>query len=222
MSPWVMVVGAWAFGAVFLALSRMRARRDSSIDEALPECAIADLSTGRFRVRGRVVAIQSTPSLVDGASCVYAERAEYRAYGTQFVPLLQEVEHSAVCHPFYLEDESGRLLVDPGDTLIDCATAIADGGLTAERRLRDGEEVSLCATFTPSPLDVDDGEGPYRASARRWQPIADVTGPPRLSHRTELGMMRPPPDEISAFLGGAGGILLTVGLLIALVMVFLG
>jgi hypothetical protein len=222
VSPWVMVAGAWVFGVFFMALGRLRARREDTIEEALPECSIANLEAGRFRVRGRVVAIQATPSLVDGASCVYAERAEYRAYGTQFVPLLQEVEHSAVCHPFYLEDESGRILVDPGAALIDCATAVADGGLTAERRLRDGEEISLCATFRATSLDTDEGEGPYRASARKWEPIRDITGPPRLTHRTEHGMMPTPPDEISAFLGGAGGILLTVGLMIALATVFLG
>lgn len=221
MTPWVVVGCAWIAGLLLLLWSRARARASRTIEEALPECTIAELEPGRFRVRGRVVAIESTPSLVDGADCVYVERAEYQALGSNLLPLLREVEHGAFCHPFYLEDDSGRILVDPAAALIDCASAIADGGLTAERRLRDGEEVSLAATFQPSACALEDGEGPYRASARQWIAVADVTGPPRLSHRTD-DMMRPPLDEVSGFLGGAGAILFAMGSMLALVMTFAG
>jgi hypothetical protein len=192
------------------------------LEEALPDCRIADLEAGRFRVTGRVVPIETSRSWVDGAACVYLERAEYRTVGTGFVPLLREVEHGALCHPFYLDDGTGRLWVDPSTTLIDCATATADGGLTAERRLRSDEEVVLTATFVPSVGELDDGgDGPYRAGARQWQATADASGPPRLSHRTEDGMIRPPPDQLTAFLGGAGAMMVGMGALLAFVIAFM-
>jgi hypothetical protein len=220
VSPWIIVSFAIACGGLLLLLCRFRAR-PTGVEEALPWCPIAELEAGRFRIVGRVIPIATSPSLVDGADCVYLERAEYRAYGNGFVPVMREVEHRAECHPFYLEDASGRILIDPAITLIDCATAVGDGGLIAERRLRAGEEVALAATFQPSRAELEEGEGPYRASARQWEAIEDDAGPPRLSHRTEDGMIRPPPDGLTAFLGGAGAILMGAAILLGFVMAFL-
>jgi hypothetical protein len=216
----MVVAGSLGTGAALLLWCSARFRRKPPIEEAIRDCRIAELEVGRFRVVGRVMAIQCTPSLVDGTDCVYVERAEYRTVGSGYLPLLREVEHRAIAHPFYLEDESGRLLVDPAETVIECATATADGGLTAERRLRAGEEVSLMATFRSADVDLDGGEGPYRATARQWEPVPDMTGPPRLSHRTDEGMIRPPPDDAIAFLGGAGGILLVLGTALAFILWF--
>jgi len=220
MTPWVIVSCALGAGVALLVASRWRVRRSHRVPEAVRASAIGDLEAGRFRVVGRVVPIETTRSAVDGADCVYSERAEYRAIGTGLVPLLREVEHAAVTHPFYLEDGTGRVLVDPGATLIECATATADGGLTAERRLRAGEEVSLVATFAPVEAELESGDGPYRVGARRWTPIADGAGPPRLSHRTEASMVRPPPDDLTALIGGIGSMLVLMGGLLAFVMAF--
>lgn len=201
-----------------LVMSRWRARRGRRLPEAVRESAIADLEAGRFRVVGRVVPIETCPSAVDGADCVYAERAEYRSVGTGLVPLLREVEHGALAFPFYLDDGTGRLLVDPGRALIECATATADGGLTAERRVRAGEEVSLVATFAPIDAEREPGDGPYRAVARQWAPVADDAGPPRLSHRTEGSMVAMPIDDLTALFGGIGAMMILMGSLLAFVM----
>ena len=219
MTLWTIIGGALSFGLFALAVSRWRARA-GTVPEAVPSCDIAELEPGRFRIVGRVMAVETSPSAVDGAECVYAERAEYRSVGSGWVPLLKEVEHRAVCHPFYLEDGTGQVLVDPGRALIDCATASADGGMTAERRLRAGEEVSLVASFTPAEEVRDVGDGPYRARARQWMPIADETGPMRLSHRTEPSMVSPPPDDLTAFLGGVGAMMVLMGGLLAFVTAF--
>ena len=218
MTPWFIVCGAVGAGTALLLISKWRSRDKRDVREAVRSCSIGELEPGRFRIVGNIVPIDTSPSRVDGADCVYAERAEYRSIGTGIVPLLREVEHGAVCHPFYLEDGTGRVHVDPGTTLIECATATADGGLTAERRLRAGEEVSLVATFERTEVDLEAGEGPYRAGARRWTPVADGAGPPRLSHRTEAAMVRLPPDGLTAFLGGVGAMMVLMGGLLAFVM----
>ena len=219
VTPWAIVFGAFTIGASLLLLSKWRARDTSRIREAVRDCPIGEIEVGRFRIVGRVVPILTSRSLVDGSDCVYAERAEYRSVGSGLVPLLREVEHGATCHPFYLEDPTGRVHVDPASTMIECATATADGGLTAERRLRAGEEVSLVATFAPADDGVQEiGGGPYRARARRWVAVADGAGPPRLSHRTEESMVRAPPDGLTAFLGGVGAMMVLMGCLLAFVV----
>lgn len=219
---WPIVTSAFLGGVGLVLWGSLRSRRGRRLAEALPECRIAELEPGRFQVTGRVVPIETSPSAVDGAACVYLERAEYRTVGSAFVPLLREVEHAARAHPFFLDDGTGRLWVDPAATLIECATTSADGGLTVERRLRSGEEVVLRATFVPSTGELDEGgDGPFRASARRWSASADASGPPRLSHRVaDEEMLPPPPDQLSAFLAGAGALMITMGALLAFVMAF--
>lgn len=218
MTPWVIVFGALNLGVALLLVSKWRTRDTTRIREAVRDCPIGELEAGRFRIVGHVVAIRTLLSAVDGAACVYAERAEYRSVGSGLVPLLREVEHGAICHPFYLEDATGRVHVDPATTLIECATATADGGLTAERRLRVGEEVSLTATFEPADVDQEPGDGPYRVGARRWVAVADGAGPPRLSHRTEGSMVRLPPDGLTALLAGLGAMMVLMGILLAFVV----
>lgn len=221
-----MWVGLWSFvatvmgiGVLMLIVARLRAR-PPALREALPECRIAELEPGRYRVCGRIVPMQTSPSAVDGVDCVYIERAEYQTVGTG-VPLLREVEHRAITHPFYLEDESGRIVVDPARTLIECARLTEDGGLTVERRLRAGEEVSLDATFALGEASDEEDRGPYRASARRFHPKPDELGPPRLSHVTDADFVRLPIDGVSGFLGGAGAILLLTGGLLAFIVTFI-
>jgi hypothetical protein len=138
---------------------------------------------------------------------VFVEHAEYQPVGSDLVPLMRETEHGTVAHPFYLDDGTGRLRVDPGEALVEAVTVFEDAGLSAERRLRDGEEVELVATFGPSA--GEHGGGPYRAGQQAWAPIADDCGPPRISYRTAPNMVMPA-DETTAFLRGAGVLLLVV------------
>jgi hypothetical protein len=216
----MIVTAGFVLGLGLLTVGRLRSRK-RPLAEAVADSPIGELEPGRFRITGRVVPLETTPSLVDGAPCVYVERAEYRTLGTTAVPLLREVAHGATCHPFYLEDESGRLLVDPATTVIDCATARADGGLTVERRLRAGEEVSLVASFRRAEGDREEGEGPYRNAGRRWEPVADDAGPPRLSHRTVDAPIVRPLDGATAFFSGAGAMMMVMASLLAFVLTFM-
>jgi hypothetical protein len=192
-------------GAVGLtAWLRARARRP--LAEAAGGRVISDLSAGRFRVTGRVVPIRTTQSAIDGAPCVYIEHACYRTVGHDLLPVMREVDHGVVAHPFFLDDGTGRLLLDPAQAIVEAVTLSEDDGLTAELRLRAGEEIQLLATFVRRPLDAD--AGPYRG-LEGWVPIEDDAGPPLLSYRTEPGMVRPT-DDVGAFLTGVAFIVLTV------------
>lgn len=204
-----MVLVGLGMGAALAMLfaARVRARQLAPIREAVATRTVAELGAGRYRLVGQVVPIDTTPSAIDGTPCVLVEHAEYRTVGTELVPLLRQVDHRAVSHPFYLDDGTGRVLVDPTEANIEAVTLTEDQGLWAERRLRAGEQVELVATFEPSWADGD--IGPYRAGHSAWRPIVDACGPPRVSYRTEPDMLVAA-DDVTAFLRGAGLLLLAL------------
>jgi hypothetical protein len=209
---------AMGLGLFFWSVRRTRAPIPR---EAAIHSSIGDLTRGRFHIRGRVVPIRTTPSEIDGSACVYVERAHYAHVGG-LVPLLREVDHGYVAHRFFIDDGSGRVLVDPAESLIDCAVASGDGGLTAERRLRAGEDIELVASFrVDEQIDPGDLDGPYRAARASWRPEPDACGPPRISFRTEDGMERAGLDDVNSFLRGAGVLMVAMSLFFAGVMLWL-
>lgn len=222
MLPLYLVLAGSSVGLALVVWSIRRARVPA-VREAAMRTSIAELGPGRYHVRGRVVPIHTTASEVDGARCVYVERARYAHVGAGLVPLLREVDHGWAAHPFLLDDGTGTLRVDPCEALIECATATTDGGLVAERRLRAGEEIELVASFRAadrsSAPDLD--EGPYRTAAAGWEAIADEVGPPRITYRTEQGMEKASLDEVSSFLRGAGVLMIATSWLFGGVVVWL-
>jgi hypothetical protein len=213
--PLYLVLAGLLPGAALLAWSWRRSPAPA-VREGAARTRIADLAPGRFCLTGRVVPICTVRSEIDGAACVYLERARYEYVGGGIVPLLREVAHDYAAHRFYVDDGSARILVDPGDALVDCATATGDGGLVVERRLRAGEEIELIGLFRPSdrPSEPDLGdEGPYRAAAARFEVGPDAVGPPRISYRTDENMVRGSPDEVTTFLRGAGVLIIATSLL---------
>ena len=211
---WGWVLGSAMSGLSLLFLARRRRLAAVLPADAARRSTIDELERGRFRVTGRVVPIETTASGVDGAACVYLERAEYRLIGSRAVPLLREVVHDTRAHAFWLDDGTGRLLVDPTNALVDAATLDADEGLTAERRLRAGEEIELVACFEPRERAAAGDEGPYRGRAVVWEAVDDPACPPQITYRTESAMVVAS-DEGVGVLRGIGGMLVGVSLVIA-------
>lgn len=212
-SPFYLVLAGLVTGLGMVVWSVRRVPR-IALREAAARSSIAELAPGRFRVTGRVVPIRTTASEVDGAPCVYVERARYAPLGGGLLPLLREVAHAHAAHAFYLDDGSGRILIDPTTSLIDCATATGDGGLVAERRLRAGEEIEIVASFRArdgAPHDATDA-GPYRDAATGFEAGPDEVGPPRVSYRTVEGMERSRIDDATGFLRGAGALTIAMSL----------
>ncbi len=219
------MVWSWALGLALSGLSLLFLARRRRLAVTLPKEAtrrstIAELERGRFRVTGRVMATATTPSGIDGAACVYLERAEYQVVGSRAVPLLREVEHELRAHPFWLDDGTGRLLVDPAHVLVDAATLDADEGLSVERRLRDGEEIELVACFEPRTRAADGDEGPYRSRAVAWEAVDDPACPPQITYRTEDAMIVAS-DEGVGLLRGMGGMLVGVSAVLSAIGLFL-
>lgn len=211
--PWVLVSASLiAAGLWWAAARRVRGRQ---VVDGAPRRHIGDLEPGRFRVTGKIVGMATSASPLDGFPCVYLEHADYSPVGGPSV-LLKETDRYLRAHPFYLQDATGMLLVDPADASVDAVTVFEDGGLTAERRLRNGEEVEIVARVAQVTVEAEGG--PYRAGALAWATIPDDVAPTFISYRTDPSMVVPA-DEVAVLLRGAGLFLVAVSsILTALVL----
>src|SRR5262249_11051377 len=162
-----------------------------------------------------VVPLATTKSGIDGAPCVFIERAEYKLVGSRFVPLLREVDHFVRAHTFLLDDGTGRVRIDPSNAYVDAATFESDGGMRLERRLRAGEEMEAVATFVHAD-DAPPEDDAVPSRARAGNVVASVDEPVQISYRTDSRMIVPTDDTV-AFLRGMGGLMLAVGALFAVV-----
>ncbi len=207
----VAVACGTAFGLFFWASKRGHSVRP--MREAAPGRSVAELSAGRFRLVGRIVPIQTSASRIDESPCVFLERAVYRTVGSDLVPLLKQVSHVIRAHPFFLDDGTGRVMIDPNHAVVDAITLVEDEGLLAERRLRAGEEVEVVARFALREAEADGG--PYRAGSLAWEAVADEELPPQIGYRavpTDIVAT----DEMTIFLRGLASFVLATALLFCL------
>jgi hypothetical protein len=139
--------------------------------------SIAELGEGRFRIRGRIVPFETTPSEVDGARCVFVLRASV----DPSEGLLRDVAHELTSFTFRVEDGTGSVEVDPQRVIVDAPATHGDAGLVVEQRLRAGEEVDVVARFRPCSR----GCAPYRGAGTLFEPIPDDDDPPRVAPSRE-------------------------------------
>lgn len=169
----VLATGGLASYALYAWSRRARPR----VEDGTRLRTIAELGEGRFRVRGRIVPLETVPSAVDGARCVYVLRASVDPEQG----LLRDVAHELRAFPFRVEDGTGAIEVDPACVLVDAPSAHGDAGLVVEQRLRAGEEVDVVARFRPCAR----GCAPYRGAGHLLEPVPDEADPPRVSPTAE-------------------------------------
>lgn len=155
-----------------LVLWSARARRPPLEDGARLR-TIAALGEGCFRVRGRVVALETTTSAIDGARCVYVLRGSV----DPDEGVLREVTHELIAHAFRVYDGTGSIEVDPRAAHVDAPAVHGDAGLVVEHRLRAGEEVEVVASFRPCAR----GCAPYRGAGPLLEPVPNADDPPRVA-----------------------------------------
>lgn len=185
-------------GAMLGMWSRTRPR--APLGEAVPRSRIGELTPGRFAIHGRIVPIETEPSVIDEARCVYVERAEVAG------SMLRTIEHVVVAHRFYLEDETGRLEVDPTGTLVEVSTMHDEGGRVAERRLRAGEEIELVCELRAAGAEATAASMPYRTGAMRVEiDYADAGSPAILRDALDVSGLELEPRPPSRLAAGAAG-----------------
>jgi hypothetical protein len=177
-ASWIGMIGSIALvgslvGGGLLAWST---RRGAPVREGARSTSIATIGSGRYRVRGRVVAVATSPSAVDGAACVYILRGEVEPSG-----IVREVRYELLAHAFLLDDGSGKVRVDPRSCVVDAPSVQGEAGLVVEHRIRVGEEIELVACFRPASASGM----PYREGEDLLECEADASDPPRLAPSPE-------------------------------------
>lgn len=215
MGAFFIAMGIFSAGLAVLGFVARRAHRPPPLEGIRTTC-IAELESGRFRIAGTIVAERSVPSPYDGSPCVFFEHADYSpTLGPGL--LVRETERWTEGRSFYVDDGTGRVRVDPLQSIVEAAVLHEDQGLTAERRLRVGEEIEVVASFA---LREPDETSPYRGAGFEWRSVSDEWGAPRLSYRTMPGMLLPQ-DEVGVFIRASSifvaGLTLLLGVLVALV-----
>lgn len=162
---------------------------------------------GLFRIRGRIVARETTPSEVDGARCVYVLRASV----DPGQGVLRDVAHELRSYPFHVEDGTGTLEIDPAKVVVDAPAAHGEAGLVVEQRLVAGEEVEVVARFRAAAR----GSSPYRGTGAIVEPIPDEAAPPRVSPRRELLDPSIAPGPTVALARGAAAALMGASVLLS-------
>lgn len=215
MTAFFVAMGVFSAGLAVLGYVARRAHRRPPL-EGIRTTSIADLETGRFRIAGTIVSERSVPSPFDGSPCVFFEHADYApTLGPGL--LVRQTDRWTEGRAFYVDDGTGRVRVDPLQSIVEAAVLHEDEGLTAERRLRVGEEIEVVASFA---LREPDDTSPYRDAGFEWRSVSDEWGAPRLSYRTLPGMLLPQ-DDVGVFIRASSifvaGVTLLLGLLVALV-----
>lgn len=215
MAAFFIAMGVFSAGLAVLGFVAKRAHRPQPLEGIRTTC-IAELETGRFRIAGTIVSDRSVPSPFDGAPCVFFEHADYSpTLGPGLV--VRESARWSEGRSFYVDDGTGRVRVDPLQSVVEAAVLHEDQGLTAERRLRVGEEIEVVASFA---LSEPDEASPYRDAGYEWRSVSDEWGAPRLSYRTMPGMLRAQ-DEVGMFIRASSifvaSVTLLLGVLVALV-----
>jgi hypothetical protein len=216
MTAFFVAMGVFSAGLAALGFVARRAHQPPPL-EGIRTTSIAELETGRFRIAGTIVSDRSIPSPYDGSPCVFFEHADYSpTLGPGL--LVRETERWTEGRSFYVDDGTGRVRVDPLQSVIEAAVLHEDQGLTAERRLRVGEEIEVVASFA---LLEPDEASPYRDVGFEWRSVADEWGAPRLSYRTLPGMLRPQ-DEVGMFIRASSIFVASVTLLLAALVALVG
>jgi hypothetical protein len=105
-----------------------RALRRKWLIENTPTSTVRGAAIGQVEVCGKVVGpyiLLSPLSLLD---CYYYKAVAWQAEGSGQRKQWKKAGEEVLCVPFFIEDETGRLLVDPRDAEIDVAKAFDEEG----------------------------------------------------------------------------------------------
>ncbi|MEI8257352.1 MAG: hypothetical protein WCJ30_16885, partial [Deltaproteobacteria bacterium] len=117
--------------------------REARLLGALPSTPIAHAREGVVKLVGRVGAAASVQSYYHRVDCVVLELHHYEVVDTSSGPRRVLIRKEVDARPFWIEDETGRLLIDPTKVRIDYEVEGSDLDSTIEEhRLRVGEQVA--------------------------------------------------------------------------------
>ncbi len=168
----------------------------------MPVTTIAAASDGLVKIKGKIVPSATEMSYYDRVACVALELEHYEIRdglnGAKRVLLRAE----KWLHPFFIEDETGRVQIEPKLTRIDYVRQGTDYESTIEEHsLRAGETVFLLANVRRTDKRA---VHPMRHSQMTVDSSLEILDSPLVTWRSE-------PEVLPRLAPPAGGLLLTAG-----------
>jgi hypothetical protein len=178
------------------AMTALEARRLAS----MPVTPIRQAGDGYVKIAGVIVGDAVTYSYYHRVPCVALKLDHYEVHDAIDGPrrLLVRSEHSL--HPFFIEDETGRLAIDPVVARIDYEVeGLGSESTVEERRLRVGDSVLVLAHVRRSgPRIVH----PMRHPQSITESSLEIVGSPLVTWRSE-------PEVFPRLTPPTGGVLLS-------------
>jgi hypothetical protein len=184
-------------GAMTLREARQLAR--------LPTTPIALATGGLVKLIGVAGSSVSVPSYYHRVPCVCLELHHYEVQSSAGGPRRVLVRTERERHPFWIEDDSGRIAIDPQHTRIDFEV---EGGelenAMEEHRIRAGERVAVLGVVRKTSPRL---ARPMRDASTDLVNGLEFVGQPLLTWRSEPEVyprLRPPPGGVALSAGSVG------------------
>jgi hypothetical protein len=157
--------------------------REARLLAQLPVTPIAQAQQGLVKLSGRVVGSVTERSYYHRIPCVALQLDHYEVRDTINGPRRLLLRSEKKLHPFFVEDETGRVAVHPSSARIDFEREGTDLESTIEEhRLRDGETVVILAEVRRSGPRVIH---PMRHAQNNIESGIELVGSPLITWRTE-------------------------------------
>lgn len=187
--------------------------REARLLARMPVTPIAQAKSGLVKLVGRVVGNVTERSYYHRVPCVALELEHYEVRDSVNGPRRMLVRVEKKLHPFFIEDETGRVAVDPTAARIDFEREGTELESTIEEhRLRDGETVVVLAEVRRAGPRV---VHPMRHAQNNIETGLELVGSALVSWRCEpevLPKLSPPTggmilSAMSAACGALGAVL---------------
>jgi hypothetical protein len=115
------------------------------------EVSIAQARSGLVKIVGKIGAERASASLGGGAQVVYSELRHYSVdrrskYEELVLDRVEKITH----HKFWVDDGTGRVLIEPDKMRLELEVGGSTDELAAEFRFRLGGEVAIVGDHPPS------------------------------------------------------------------------
>lgn len=157
--------------------------REARLLASMPRTSIAHARPGMVKLMGHVGAATTVQSYYQRVDCVALELHHYEVVDSVSGPRRVLVRKDLDPRPFWIEDETGRMFIDPAKVRIDYEIEGGDLDSTIEEhRLRAGEQVAVLGSVQCTGPQLSQ---PMRRASTNLEDGIELTGNALVTWRTE-------------------------------------
>lgn len=179
--------------------------REARLLAKLPQTPVAHARAGLVKLVGKVGAATAIQSYYHRVDCVALELHHYDVIESQTGPRRVLVRKEIDARPFWIEDETGRIAIDPTKVRIDYEIEGSDLDSTIEEhRIRVGEQVAVLGVVRRAGPQLSQ---PMRRASTNFEEGLELTPDALVTWRTEPEVyprLSPPTGGLALGAGSIG------------------